>query len=81
MNIPDCFIPGTGRVLDEEPTAEASKVDESPHYEWKQRAAGKGDRKMIRRPKLNSTCKMTTAGWDLGGATRDMADPKARSKG
>lgn len=53
----------------------------TPHYEWRQRAAGKGDKKMVQRPKLNSTCKMTTADWDLGGARRDMADLKARSKG
>lgn len=36
---------------------------------------------MVQRPKLNSTCKMTKADWDLGGARRDMADLKARSKG
>lgn len=36
---------------------------------------------MVQRPKLNSTCKMTTAGWDPGGARRDMGDLKARSKG
>lgn len=36
---------------------------------------------MVQRPKLNSTCKITTAGWDLGGARRDMTDLKARNKG
>lgn len=81
MNIPDRFTPHAGRDLDEEPAAEASKADNSPHYEWRQKAAGKGDKKMVQRPKLNSTCKMITAGWDLGGARRDMADLKARSKG
>lgn len=36
---------------------------------------------MVQRPKLNSTCKVTTSGWDLGGARRDMADLRARRKG
>lgn len=36
---------------------------------------------MVQRPKLNSTCNMTTAGWDLGDARRDMTDLKARNKG
>ena len=80
VNISELFTPGTGRDLDEEPAAEAFKTDNSPHYKWRQRAAGKGDKKIVQRPKLNSTCKMTTAGWDLGGTRRDMADLKARSK-
>lgn len=43
--------------------------------------AGKGERKMVQRPKLNSTGRVTTSGWDPGGARREMADLKARSKG
>lgn len=81
VNIPDRFTPGAGRDLDEESAAEASKAHNSPHYEWRRRAAGRGDKKMVQRPKLNSTCKMATAGRDLGGARRDTVDLKARSKG
>lgn len=36
---------------------------------------------MVQRPKLNSTCKMTTAGWDPRGTRRDRADLKDRRKG
>lgn len=36
---------------------------------------------MAQRSKLNSTCKVTTAGWDLGGARREMTDLRARNKG
>lgn len=36
---------------------------------------------MVQRPKLNSTGRVTTSGWDPGGARREMADLKARSKG
>lgn len=79
VNIPGHFTPGTGRDLDEEPAAEAFKADNSSHYEWGWRAAGKGDKKMVLKPKLNSTCKIATAGWDLRSA-RGMADLKARSK-
>lgn len=32
VNITDHFTPARGRDLDEEPAAEASKVDNSPHY-------------------------------------------------
>lgn len=81
MNIPDHFNSGTARDLDEEPAAEASKADNNAHYKWRWRAAGKGNRRMVQRPKLNSTCKMTTAGRDLGGARRDRADLKASRKG
>lgn len=81
VNITDCFTPARGRDPDEEPAAGASKADNSPHYKERQRAAGKGGKKMVQRPKLNSTCKITTAGWDLGGARRDMTDLKARNKG
>lgn len=81
VNITDCFTPARGRDPDEEPAAGASKADNSPHYKERQRAAGKGGKKMVQRPKLNSTCKITTAGWDLGGARRDMTGLKARNKG
>lgn len=67
------FTPGTGRDLDEEPAAEASKADNSPHYIQRQRAAGKGNKEMVQRPKLNSTCKMTS-GQDLEGARKYMAE-------
>lgn len=53
----------------------------APTINKRQRAAGKGSKEMVQRPKLNSTCKITTAGWDLGSARRDMTDRKARNKG
>lgn len=36
---------------------------------------------MVQRSKLNSTCKVIPAVWDLGGARREMTDLKARNKG